>query len=117
MNMKKWIARLIVIALVVLCIPVSSWPRGTEYNIQWPENHVGPVYVQVYDVRCYAPYELLEQFKVWVTWGNQTKCYQVGNRGTYVLKFYKYPYHKGPMILVGNASSFKIRYSLCPPWI
>jgi hypothetical protein len=115
--MKKRIARWLVMALIALCLPVVSWARGTEYLIQWPENHLGPVYVQVYDIRCYRPYEVLDRFKVWVTWGSETKCYDIGNRGTYLLKLYKYPYHHGPMIVVGNASSFKIRYSLCPPWI
>ncbi len=115
--MHKWIARSLVIALLVLSVPVISWARGTEYLINWPQNHYGPVYVQIYDIRCYAPYELLDRFKVWVTWGNQTKCYEIGNRGTYLLKFYKYDACEGPMIVAGNASSFKIRYSLVPPWL
>lgn len=103
--------------LIVLCLPVLSWPRGTQYLINWPANHTGPVYVQIYDIRCYEPYELEDRFKVWVTWGDQTKCYDIGNRGTYVLKLYKYDYYRGPMIIAGRASSFKIRYSLVPPWI
>jgi hypothetical protein len=116
-NMDKWIARSLVIALIVLSVPAVSWARGTQYFINWPQNHYGPVYVQIYDIRCYAPYELLDRFKVWVTWGNQTKCYDIGNRGTYVLKFFKYDAGEAPMIVAGNASSFKIRYSLVPPWL
>jgi hypothetical protein len=116
-NMDKRIARSLAIALIVFSVPAVSWARGTQYLINWPQNHFGPVYVQIYDIRCYEPYERLDRFKVWVTWGNQTKCYDIGNRGTYVLKFYKYPEAHGPMIVAGNASSFKIRYSLVPPWI
>jgi len=54
---------------------------------------------------------------VWVTWDKETKCYDIGNIGVYTLKFYKYKYDKTPMIISGNAASFKIRYMLCPPWI
>lgn len=115
--MAKWIPRLVLLALIVAVFPASSLARGTRYFINWPENHIGPVYVQVYDIRCYRPYELLDRFKVWVTWDKQTKCYEVGNRGTYTLKFYKYEHCKSPMIISGTASSFRIRYSLVPPWI
>jgi len=75
------------------------------------------VYVQVYDIRCNPPYEVLDRFRVWVTWDKETKCYDIGNIGVYTLKFYKYKYDKTPMIISGNAASFKIRYMLCPPWI
>ena len=97
--------------------PSGGISRGTQYSIAWPEGHVGPVYVQIYDIRFTPPYELLEDFKVWVTWGNKTKCYDIGNRGVYTLKLYKYDYCTEPMIVSGNVASFKIRYSLCPPWI
>lgn len=103
--------------LLVLLFSAPVWSRGTRYFINWPEGHIGPVYVQVYDIRVNPPYERLDNFKVWVTWGDQTKCYDIGNRGTYTLQMYKYDYCKGPMIVSGNASSFKIRYSLVPPWI
>jgi hypothetical protein len=115
--MKKWISRSAVLALILLMIPAASWARGTRYFINWPENHVGPVYVQVYDIRCHPPFELVDRFKVWVTWGDETKCYDIGNRGTYTLTLYKYPKCKGPMMVSGNIASFRIRYSLCPPWI
>ena len=117
MEMKKWILSSALIAVMALSLPAISSARGTRYFINWPEGHIGPVYVQVFDIRCNNPYEVLDRFKVWVTWGNKTKCYEIGNRGTYTLKFYKYHYHTGPMIVSGNASSFKIRYSLAPPWI
>jgi hypothetical protein len=104
-------------AAVVAFAAHSADARGTRYMIQWPEGHVGPVYVQVYDIRCTPPYETLDNFKVWVSWDKETKSYVIGNNGTYLLKMYKYDYHKGPMIISGNASSFRIRYSLVPPWI
>jgi hypothetical protein len=117
-NMDRWITRSLLVALIVLAVPAMSLARGTQYMINWPHNHYGPVYVQIFDVRCYEPFERLDNFKVWVTWGQQTKCYDIGNRGSYVLKIYKYPiYNDCPMIIAGNASSFKIRYSLVPPWI
>ena len=116
-DMSKWICRSIVLVSIIIVLPTLSWARGTRYFINWPEGYVGPVYVQVFDIRCNPPYTLLDRFKVWVTWDNQTKCYDIGNRGTYVLKFYKYEQCKGPMIVSGNASSFRIRYSLTPPWI
>jgi len=115
--MRRWISRLILCTLILASIPSLSAARGTRYFVNWPENHIGLVYVQVYDIRCYEPYELLDRFKVWVTWDNQTKCYDIGNRGTYLLTFYKYQHCKSPMIISGNAASFKIRYSLVPPWI
>ncbi|MBM3298725.1 MAG: hypothetical protein FJY85_02080, partial [Deltaproteobacteria bacterium] len=79
--------------------------------------HIGPVFVQVYDIRYHFPFERLDNFKIWVTWGNQTKCYDIGNRGTYLLTLYKDQYCKGPMIISGNVASFRIRYSMVPPWI
>jgi hypothetical protein len=115
--MKKWICRSIVVALVMLLLPAVVSARGTRYFINWPACYVGPVYVQIYDIRCTPPYELLDRFKVWVTYGHKTKCYDIGNRGTYLLKLYKYGTHEGPMIISGNASSFRIRYSMIPPWI
>ncbi len=63
------------------------------------------------------PYELLDRFKVWVSWDKETKCYDLGNRGTYLLQMYKYDHCKGPMIISGNCASFQIRYSMTPPWI
>jgi hypothetical protein len=117
MDMKKWIPRSLAVALILVAIPVLCWARGTRYMINWPEQHIGPVFVQVYDIRCNNPYEVVDKFKIWVTWGNQTKCYDIDNRGTYNLQFYKYDHSKGPMIVSGNASSFRIRYSLVPPWI
>lgn len=113
--MRKWLSRLMAIALLVLILPTFSYARGTRYFINWPKGHIGPVFVQVYDIRCNYPFELTERFKVWVTWGNQTKCYDIGNLGTYTIMLYKYKHHKGPMIISGNASSFKIRYSMIPP--
>ncbi len=115
--MKKRICLWIAVIILILTLPALTWARGTRYLINWPEEHIGLVYVQIYDIRCILPYELLDDFKVWVTWGKQTKCYQIGNQGTYVLQFYKYENCKGPMIISGNAHSFKIRYSLAPPWI
>ncbi len=115
--MSKWICRLVVAAAIVAIIPAVAWPRGARYVINWPEGHVGPVYVQVFDIRCNYPYELLDRFKVWVTWDKETKCYKIGNRGTYLLTFHKNENCKGPMIISGNAASFRIRYSICPPWI
>ena len=115
--MNKWICRLVVAAAIAAIIPAVAWAHGTRYVINWPAGHVGPVYVQIFDIRCHAPYELLDQFKVWVTWDKGTKCYEIGNRGTYLLSFYKYENCKGPMIISGNASSFRIRYSIAPPWI
>jgi hypothetical protein len=116
--MKKWLCPWVaVVLLLILLVPALTWARGTRYLINWPEGHIGPVYVQIYDIRCTPPYELLDNFKVWVTWGKQTKCYVMENRGVYLLEFYKYDYCKGPMIISGNADSFRIRYSLAPPWI
>jgi len=115
--MSKWICRLVVAAAIVTIIPAVAWPRGTRYVINWPAGHVGPVYVQIFDIRCNPPYELLDRFKVWVTWDKHTKCYKIGNRGTYLLTFYKYANCKGPMIISGNGTSFRIRYSMSPPWI
>ncbi len=115
--MKRWVLYFTLLAMLVVALPQSSWARGTRYLINWPEGHIGPVYVQVYDIRTNQPYELLERFKVWITWGDQTKCYEIGNRGVYNLQLYKYPGCKGPMIVSGNAASFSIRYSLIPPWI
>ncbi|MFH1113259.1 MAG: hypothetical protein V1792_05005 [Pseudomonadota bacterium] len=115
--MKKWIKRIVLVTLAVILLPTVSSARGTRYFVNWPEGHIGPVFVQVYDIVCYPPYQLLDNFKIWVTWGNQTKCYEIGNRGTYLLKFYKDQYCEGPMIISGNASSFRIRYSINPPWI
>ena len=114
--MKRWKWRLMILVLVLAMIPAVSWARGTRYVIDWPENYVGPVYVQVFDIRCMPPYEYVDRFKVWVTWGKETKCYEIGNWGTYTLEFYKYDFCKGPMLVSGNAASFKIRYSLNPPW-
>lgn len=116
-KMKKWICCTALVAAIIATLPAISSARGTRYFIDWPAGHIGPVYVQVYDIRCNIPYELLDRFKVWVTWGKETKCYEIGNRGTYTLMFYKYHYRPGPMIVSGNAASFRIRYSLVPPWI
>lgn len=115
--MKKWICLFVIAALMGALIAGLAYARGTRYLIKWPTDHIGPVYVQVYDIKCNPPYERLEEFRVWVTWEKQTKCYRIGNRGSYTLKFYKYDRCKGPMIVSGNAASFKVRYSLCPPWI
>ncbi len=115
--MKTAGARWTLLTLVIILIPILAYARGTRYFITWPEGHIGPVYVQVFDIRVHEPYELLEDFKVWVTWDNQTKCYDIGNNGVYTIKMYKYDYCKGPMIVSGNAASFKIRYMLSPPWI
>lgn len=115
--MKKWICRALFVALVLLVLPSMALARGTRYTIAWPEGHIGPVWVQVYDIRVNPPYTLIDRFKVWVTWGRETKCYDIGNYGTYTLQFYKSRYCPGPMIISGNVSSFKIRYSLTPPWI
>jgi hypothetical protein len=106
-----------IIAVLIIALPAVSAARGTRYFVNWPKGHIGPVYVQVYDIRTTEPIELLDRFKVWVTWDNETKCYDIGNIGVYTLKFYKYQYDKGPMIISGNGQSFKIRYSLTPPWI
>jgi hypothetical protein len=115
--MKKWLCGTALVAVLVMFFAGLSWARGTRYTINWPKPYVGPVYVQVHDIRCNAPWQLLDKFKVWVTWGKQTKCYDIGNRGTYLLKMYKHEYCKGPMIITGNGSSFRIRYSLTPPWL
>jgi len=115
--MRKWIVLASALAVIVAALQTDSFARGTRYFINWPEQHIGPVFVQVYDIRCQAPYELTDRFKVWVTWGKETKCYDIGNRGTYTLQIYKNEHCKGPMIVSGNASSFRIRYSLVPPWI
>lgn len=117
MIMKTRIFLAVLFLVILVSAPFSSHARGTRYVINWPEGHVGPVYVQVYDIRCTYPYELLEDFKVWVTWDCMTKCYEIGNKGTYLLKFYKDQHCKGPMVISGNASSFRIRYSIAPPWI
>lgn len=115
--MKKRLVLFVVLAMIVITIPAALYARGTRYFITWPEGHIGPVYVQIYDIRCNVPYERVEDFRVWVTWDDETKCYELGNRGTYTLKFYKYDHKKCPMIISGLASSFKIRYSMVPPWI
>jgi len=115
--MKKFIVALLIAVLSLAVIPPSSWARGTRYFVNWPEGHIGPVFVQVYDIRYHFPFERLDNFKIWVTWGNQTKCYDIGNRGTYLLTLYKDQYCKGPMIISGNVASFRIRYSMVPPWI
>ena len=117
MDMKRWLLTGIMLALALTILVSVASARGTRYFVNWPEGHIGPVYVQVYDIRCHFPYQLVDRFKVWVTWGNQTKCYDIGDTGTYLLKLYKHDYCKGPMIISGNASSFRIRYSLVPPWI
>jgi hypothetical protein len=116
-SMKRLICRSIIVFLIVMIVPATTWARGTRYVINWPEGHVGPVYVQVFDIRCHYPYELLDRFKVWVSWDKETKCYDIGNRGTYLLQMYKYDHCKGPMIISGNGASFQIRYSMTPPWI
>jgi hypothetical protein len=115
--MKKRLSYCLLLALILAVIPTLSQARGTRYFINWPTNHIGPVYVQIYDMQFTNPYEYVDNFKVWVTWDCQTKCYDVGTFGTFTLKFYKYEHCKGPMIITGNTSTFKIRYSLCPPWI
>ncbi len=115
--MNKRIALLVGAAILVIALAAAAHARGTRYFIAWPKNYIGPVYVQVFDLRCNEPFEVRDRFKVWVTWDNQTKCYEIGNWGTYTLKFYKKQYDKCPMIISGNAASFKIRYSLTPPWI
>lgn len=116
--MNKRISLLLVGAmLLVLLVVATAHARGTRYFIAWPKNHIGPVYVQIFDIRCNAPYELLDRFKVWVTWGDKTKCYEIGNFGTYTIKMYKKDYEMCPMMISGVAASFKIRYSLTPPWI
>ncbi len=115
--MKAAICKIVIVCTMFLIIPNMSEARGTRYVIDWPEGHYGPVYVQVYDIRVNPPYTLADRFKVWVTWGNQTKCYEIDNYGSYWLKFYKYDHCTGPMIVSGLASSFKIRYSIAPPWI
>jgi hypothetical protein len=116
-EMKRWIWISLFTAVTVIGFPVVSAAKGTRYFIDWPKGHIGPVFVQVYDIRCNPPFEKLDRFKVWVTWDKETKCYEIGNWGTYTLQFYKYDYHKCPMIISGTAASFKIRYSLVPPWI
>jgi hypothetical protein len=108
--------------VIILLIVLVAWPSlagalGTAYVIHWPQNHVGPVYVQVHEISCTPPYELTDRFTVHVTWGDRTVCYPIGNTGTYVFQFYKYDNTTGPMIVAGNCSSFRIRYSLVPPWI
>jgi hypothetical protein len=115
--MNKWSRCLILAALIVIILPTMSMAKGTRYFITWPYGHIGPVYVQVYDISCNPPYELLDRFKIWVTWDRKTACYDIGNQGNYLLKFYKYEHNKGPMIVSGNAASFRVRYSLVPPWI
>ena len=115
--MKKWICHAALAALMLIGLATISSARGTRYFINWPKGHIGPVYVQIYDIRCNPPYGPLDRFRVWVTWGHQTKCYDIGNLGTYTLKFYKHDYRCGPMIISGTANSFRIRYGLAPPWI
>ncbi|MFC1835029.1 hypothetical protein ACFL2Q_09870 [Thermodesulfobacteriota bacterium] len=115
--MRKWYSKLIIVGIILVTIPATAFARGTRYMVKWPKGHIGPVYVQVYDIRCSEPFEVWDRFKVWVTWDQETKCYDIGNLGVYTIKMYKYDYNKGPMIISGNAASFKIRYSLCPPWI
>ena len=101
----------------VLLLPALCQARATRYFIDWPQPYIGPVYIQIYDIRCNAPYEILDRFCVWITWGDKTKRYDIGNRGTYLLQLYKYEHCTEPMIITGNAASFRIRYSICPPWI
>jgi hypothetical protein len=115
--MKRRVFLTVVLAIGVLLVPALCSARGTRYFINWPKPYVGPVYVQIYDIRCNPPYELLDRFCVWVTWGNKTKRYDIGNRGTYLLQLYKYEDCTEPMIVSGNAASFRIRYSISPPWI
>jgi hypothetical protein len=108
----------VIISLMVLVVwPPLAGAMGTAYAINWPENHVGPVYVQVHEISCTPPYELTDRFMLYITWEGRTVCYPIGNTGTYVFQFYKYENTKGPMIVAGNCSSFRIRYSLVPPWI
>lgn len=106
-----------IILTVLLTAPPLAGALGTAYVIHWPENHVGPVYVQVHGIECTPPYELTDRFVLHVTWEGKTVTYPIGNTGTYVFQFYKYPDTKGPMTVAGNCSSFTIRYSLVPPWI
>ncbi|AFM28107.1 hypothetical protein [Desulfomonile tiedjei] len=115
--MKKWLYSSVMILVLLLIVPSFGLARGTRYVIDWPENHVGPVYVQVFDIRCTFPYELLDRFKIWVSWDKETKCYEIGNNGTYLIKMYKNNHCKGPMIISGTCASFQIRYSMTPPWI
>jgi hypothetical protein len=115
--MRKRLSRLLAIAILILILPSMSYARGTRYIINWPKGHIGPIYLQVFDIRCHRPFELIERFKVWVTWGKQTKCYDMGNYGVYTIMLYKYKHNPGPMIISGNAASFKIRYGMIPPWI
>jgi hypothetical protein len=115
--MKKLIISLLTAACIMCLAPGISSARGTRYVIAWPEGHIGPVYVQVFDIRVCPPYDVLDNFKVWVTWGDKTKCYDIGNKGVYTLQFYKYDYCADPMIISGNAGSFQIRYGMTPPWI
>jgi hypothetical protein len=115
--MKKRLYLILVIGFLMISVPGPASARGTRYFVNWPAGHIGPVYVQIYDIRCNPPYELLDRFRVWVTWENETKCYDIENRGSYTLKLYKYRHQTCPMIISGIAASFKIRYSMVPPWI
>jgi hypothetical protein len=115
--MKIRSLRFLILLLIIAAVPATLSARGTRYFIDWPRDHIGPVYVQVYDIRPNPPYEKLDEFKVWVTWGDETKCYEIGNLGTYTLQMYKYDYCRGPMIISGNAAFFRVRYGLVPPWI
>lgn len=115
--MRKIILASLVIVIMISYFCALSWARGTRYLINWPKPYIGPVYVQVYDVRFNPPITNQSEFKIWVTWGKKTKAYEFGNRGSYLIKMYKYEYCDGPMIVSGNAASFKIRYSMTPPWI
>lgn len=115
--MRKTILASLLIVIMTLSFCALSWARGTRYVIQWPKPYIGPVYVQIYDLRFNPPITNRDEFKVWVTWGKKTKAYYFGNRGSYLIKMYKYEYYDEPMIISGNAASFKIRYSMTPPWI
>jgi hypothetical protein len=115
--MKRLLCTFGIIAILSLALPALLSARGTRYFINWPKDYIGPVYVVVYDIKCHPPYERQDKFTIWVTWGDKTKAYKIGNRGNYTLKFYKYERCDGPMIVSGNAAWFRIRYSMTPPWI
>jgi len=115
--MESKTLHVLIISIVFAMGPPLAGAMGTAYVIHWPENHVGPVYVQVYGVKCTPPYERTDKFVIHVTWEDKTRVYPIGNTGTYVFQFYKYPDTRGPMTVAGNCSSFSIRYSLVPPWI
>ena len=62
--MKKRLSYCLLLAVILTVVPTLSQARGTRYFVNWPTNHIGPVYVQIYDMQFTNPYEYVDNFNV-----------------------------------------------------